>query len=192
MKTKITLLLLLFMVIPKLKAQETTVVIKILDTKNGDYFIQVADRNCGANSNSINSYGDYYSWSTGQKSSDKKVSDEAAKACMEFRGGGYTDWRLPSSKEILAIMNRCKLEENYATLKNERGDASVIFLPYAGMISGAKMGEVSGAGEIGYFWGAEGFRSNSAISMMLSKLYYNNPLEVKINKLSVRCIRPVK
>ncbi|MEG1037188.1 MAG: DUF1566 domain-containing protein, partial [Mucinivorans sp.] len=164
---------------------------KILDEKKGNYWVQVADRNCGAKSNGINSYGEYYSWSTEK---NVKVSDEASKACAEFRGdGGHTDWRLPNSKEVLMIMNKCKREENYAVLKNEREDTtSVIFFPYAGMMSQEKGNKPYDVGKFGCFWGQNSFRSNLAISFMLSKIYCNNPLEVKQNKLSVRCVRTVK
>lgn len=188
---KKTIILLLALNLTRVSAQEVIVEVKIIDGKKGDYHIQVADRNCGAKSNSINSYGEYYSWSTESKA---KVSDEASKACEEFRGdGGHTDWRLPNSKEILAIMNKCKREENYATLNNERGDAtSVIFFPYAGMISQEKGDKPYDVGKFGYYWGMNSFRSNLAISMILSKGHYNNPLEEKLNKFSVRCVRTVK
>ncbi|MEG0814399.1 MAG: DUF1566 domain-containing protein [Mucinivorans sp.] len=189
MKKKIILLLALSFA--RVSAQEVIVEIKILDEKKGNYWVQVADRNCGAKSNGINSYGEYYSWSTEK---NVKVSDEASKACAEFRGdGGHTDWRLPNSKEVLMIMNKCKREENYAVLKNEREDTtSVIFFPYAGMMSQEKGNKPYDVGKFGCFWGQNSFRSNLAISFMLSKIYCNNPLEVKQNKLSVRCVRTVK
>lgn len=184
-------ILLLALNFARVSAQEVTVEVKILDKKTGEYWIQVADKNCGAKSNSINSYGEYYSWSTEKNA---KVSDEASKACTEFRGdGGHTDWRLPNSKELLVIMNKCKREENYATLKNERGDTtSVIFFPYSGMISQEKGNEPYNVGKFGYFWGENSFRSTGAIAMILSKGYYNNPSEAKQNKFSVRCVRTVK
>ena len=190
---KIIFILLLTMSTLSLKAQEVIVEIKVSNKEIGDYWIQVADRNCGANSNGLNSYGDYYSWSLGEKAKERKVCDAASKACDEFNGGGHSDWRLPETREVMALMTKCKPEARYATLKSERVDtAATIYFPYAGMISEEKT-KPTRIGKVSFFWTSNGYNSSKyALALTFSEGFYNNPLESKKDKLSVRCVRTIK
>lgn len=176
-----------------LNAQETSVQIKVTNKKTGDYWIEVADRNCEAQSNGINAYGAYYSWNDGEKAKDRKTAGAAVKACKEFQGGGHTDWRLPEIEEVWALMRKCKTHLAHASLQNERGDTTaVIYFPYAGMIeqNAQKPTELN---QRGYFWTAFG-KGGSAlgVALDLAKGFANNPGIPKKAKLSVRCVRSVK
>lgn len=183
----------LTLAIMDLHAQETSVQIKVNNKKTGDYWIEVADRNCGAQSNNINSYGKYYSWSDGGNSKDRKAPDAAAKACKEFQGGGYTDWRLPAIEEVWALMSKCKTFATYASLQSERGDATaIIYFPYAGMIE-PETNEPIELNQRGYFWTAYGKGGSTiGVSLDLTNGGANNPGIPKKSKLSVRCVRTVK
>lgn len=183
----------LTLAIMDLNAQETSVLIKVTNKKLGDYWIEVADRNCGVQSNGINSYGKYYTWSDGENSKDRKTPDAAAKACKEFQGGGHTDWRLPIIEEVWALMRECKTHSTYASLQNKRGDtAGIIYFPYAGIID-PETNETIELNQRGYFWTAYG-KGGSAIgvALELANGVTNNPGIPKKSKLSVRCVRTVK
>ena len=174
----------------EINAQEVTVQIKVTNKKTGDYFIEVADRNCGAQSNGINSYGEYYPWSNGTKASELKASDAAGKACAEFRGAGHTDWRLPAPEEVRALMEKCKTETTYATIQSDKGDTTaVVYLPYAGIIELGKAEPIR-VGKYGYFWTAASY-GGTAVVLELSKNFANNPGNSKKERLSVRCVRTV-
>lgn len=190
---KLILLFTLAVAFMNLNAQEKSAQIKVTNKKTGDYWIEVADRNCKAQSNGINAYGAYYSWSEGENSKDRKVPDAAAKACKEFQGGGYTDWRLPEIEEVWALMRKCKTHSAYASLQNEKGDTTaVIYFPYAGIIENEALKPVE-LNQRGYFWTAFGKGSSAiGVALDLAKGFANNPGISKKSKLSVRCVRTVK
>lgn len=190
---RIILSFILILVVMNLSAQETSVQIQVTNKKTGDYWMEVADRNCGAQSNGINSYGKYYSWSDGEKSSDRKSPDAAAKACKEFQGGGHTDWRLPEIEEIWALMKKCKTHSAYASLQSERADTTaIIYLPYAGMIEPNAKAPIE-LSQRGYFWSAFGKGGSTVgVALDLANGFVNNPGIPKNSKLSVRCVRTVK
>ncbi|MEG0518847.1 MAG: DUF1566 domain-containing protein [Bacteroidales bacterium] len=183
----------LVLVIINLSAQEISVQIKVAGKKTSDYWIEVADRNCGAQSNGINSYGKYYSWSEGEKSAERKSPDAAAKACKEFQGGGHNDWRLPEIEEIWVLMKKCKTHPTYASLQSEQGDTTaIIYFPYAGMIEPNAKAPIE-LNQRGYFWSAFG-KGGSAlgVALDLANGFVNNPGIPKKSKSSVRCVRTIK
>lgn len=185
---KIILTIILALGTITVNAQETAVQIKVENKKAGNYWIEVADRNCGAQSNGINSYGKHYSWSMGSKASERKVADVAGRACTEFVGGGHSDWRLPVIEEVWALMHKCIPGAVYATLKSERGDTEVYF-PYAGMIDPDTTEPIM-VDKGGYFWSAYGSGgSETAVVLEFSDGFANNPTLSKKGQASVRCVR---
>lgn len=160
-------------------AEEHSVIIRI-QSQTESYYIEVADRNCGAISNGVNHCGNYKDW------------NEAKIAAREFNGMQYTDWRLPNDIETEVILSKLKLISSYAILQNEVGDSTkVVYFPYGGYIT-SKKHRVKEQSETGYFWSSNSVNKRKAIVLELTESYYNNRVVKKKYKCNVRCVRTVK
>ncbi|MFI3314313.1 MAG: FISUMP domain-containing protein [Rikenellaceae bacterium] len=178
-------------------AEIKTIKLEIEGKKNGEaYFIEIADRNVGASSNKINSFGEYYAWNNSNAPRERITMgtnrDEVGYAVEKFKAENGGDWRLPTRKELNAIMNNIDRKDGNIVIYNQKGDATkFIYLPYSGTID--ENGELSGAGRIGMYWTSDGMKkSKFAIALEVTKTAINNPQILKSTVMSVRCVRNVK
>lgn len=196
---KATFLIMALFLIVTLRAQEkeTKVEIEIKSKKGKSYWIEIADRNCGAMSDKMNSFGDYYAWNKNTTAKERKMmgvsSDEVGLACKNFKGGEKEGWRLPNAKEINAIMKKVKNLEGHGVIYNERGDTKhFVYLPYAGYIPTGSDTPIE-VGITGAYWSSEGRKSSRyALLLYMKKEYINNPIFLKTDRLPVRCVRTVE
>lgn len=197
---KATFLIMALFLIVTLRAQEkeTKVEIEIKSKKGKSYWIEIADRNCGAMSDKMNSFGDYYAWNKNTTAKERKMmgvsSDEVGLACKNFKGGEKEGWRLPTAEEIVTIMRKAKTQQKgYAVIYNERGNTEhFVYLPYAGYIPTGSDTPVK-VGVEGVYWSSEGRKSSPyALALYLRENFFNNPLYLKTDRLPVRCVRTVE
>ncbi len=172
------------------------VVVEIDNKKGESYWLEIADRNVGASSNRINSYGEYFAWNTDSSIKARKVmgekENEVGYGVKKFNTDGKGEWRLPNRKELQAILSRIVHMNGSAAIYNERGDKTKFtYLPYAGKKGNG--GAIEGLGALGIYWTSEGLKSSKyAIALEISKDLANNPLIFKTDFASIRCVRVVK
>ena len=165
--------------------------------KKADYWIEVADKNCGATSNKINSYGTHYVWNGSADAKTRAIMGEGASevgaACKNFRGGDAEGWRLPTASEVRFMMNRFELSSNHAVLRAERGDKTgFAYFPFAGYKESADAG-LHYVNEAGAYWTSDGNKKSKYASILfLTSEYPNNSMQLKTFALSARCVRTVK
>lgn len=199
MKKAVFLMMVIFSTLALMAQQkETKVEIEIKNKKGNSYWIEIADRNCGAMSDKVNSFGKYYAWNINTAAKERKImgisSDEVGFACKNFEGGEKEGWRLPTAKEIAAIMIKAKTQqEGYAVIYNEKGNTEhFVYIPYAGYVPTGSNTPAK-VGIEGVYWSSEGRKSSQyALALYLRENFFNNPIFLKTDRLPVRCVRTVE
>ena len=194
-KTALTAILCLLLVAPFAQAQSNIEV--NIKHKNTPYWIEVADRNCGATSNKINSYGDLYVWNESTDSKAREFmgtsSTSVGSACDNFRGGKAEGWRLPTASEVRFLMSKLELKSTHAILRSERNDTTQFaYLPFGGYKESTTSAR-SNLNRAGAYWTSEGNkRSKYASILFITSEFPNNSMQPKTFALSARCVRDVE
>ncbi|RHV87989.1 DUF1566 domain-containing protein [Culturomica massiliensis] len=198
MKKAVFLMTVIFSTLALMAQQkETKVEIEIKNKKGNNYWIEIADRNCGAMSDKVNSFGKYYAWNMAATAKERKTpgtsSDEVGSACKNFKGGEKEGWRLPTASEMEAIMKRIEARKDYAVIYSEKGDtAQCVYIPYASYIPTGSDTPAK-VGTEGVYWSGEGRKSSQwALAFHFKEKFINNPIFLKTDRLQVRCVRTVE
>ena len=141
-----------------------------------NYWIEVADRNCGATSNKINSYGSHYVWNEETDSKAREFmgmgSNEVGSACDNFRSGKSEGWRLPTAFEIRFMMSKLDLKETHAVLASERGDVSqFVYFPFAGYNESSES-SLHYLNKAGVYWTID-YEILTSVSRRIKRVYIN-------------------